>query len=71
MNFYDSDTNFTYTVHTANMFWEARHGYASLGVNEGDRPEDPGLPFWLELLCKMIKETHEQPNDVKLVKKPP
>ena len=59
LNFYDPDTNFTYTVCTEDMFWEARHGYAALGVKEGDRPEDPGLPFWLELLCKMIKETDE------------
>ena len=71
MNFYDPDTNFTYTVHPENMFWEHRHGYAALGVKEGDRPEDPGLSFRLELLCKMIKETAEQPDGVELVKEPP
>ena len=37
----------------------------------GDRPEDPALPFWLELLCKMIKVTDEQRDGVKLVKEPP
>ena len=53
LNFYDPDTNFTYTVHTENMFWEAYHGYAALGVKEGDRPKDPALPFWLELPCNI------------------
>ena len=71
LNFYDLDTNSTYTVHTENMFWEAYHGYAALGVKEGDRPEDPALAFRLELLCKMIKVTDEQPDGVELVKKPP
>ena len=52
MNFYNPDTDFAYTVHTANMVWEHRYGYAALGVNEGGRPEDPAVAFRLELLCK-------------------
>ena len=71
MNFYNPDTNVTYTVHTENMVWENRHGYAALGVKEGDRPEDPAESFWLELLCKMIKETDDQLDGVELVKEPP
>ena len=68
LNFYDPDTNATYTVHTENMYWEAYHGYTALGAKEGDRPEDPALAFWLELLCKMINVTDEQPDNVELVR---
>ena len=71
MNFYDPDTNVTYTVHTENMVWENRHGYVALGVKEGDRPEDPAESFWLKLLCNMIKETDDQPDGVELVREPP
>ena len=53
------------------MFWEAQHGYAALGVKEGDQPEDPTLPFRLELLCEMIKVTDEQPDGVETVKERP
>ena len=53
------------------MVWETRHGYAALRVKEGDRPEDLTAPIWLELLCKMIKETDDQPDGVELVKKFP
>ena len=53
LNFYDQDTNFTYTVHTVNMVLGHRHGYTALGVKEGDRPEDPAAPFWLELLASL------------------
>ena len=71
LNFYDPDTNFTYTVHTENMVWEAYHGYAALGVKKGDRPEDLVLQFWLDLPCNMIKVTGEQPDGVKIVKNHP
>ena len=37
-------------------------------MKEGGRPEDPALPFWLVLLCSMIKVTDEQPDGVELVK---
>ena len=71
LNFYDPGTNITYKVHTQSMYWENWHGYAALGVKEGDKPEDPAEPFWLELLCNMIKETDNQPDGVELVKEPP
>ena len=32
LNFYDPDTKTMYTVHAMNLVWEARHGYAALGV---------------------------------------
>ena len=69
LNFYNPDTKAKYTVHTENMYWEAYHGYAALEVKENDRPEDPAVPFWLELLCEMIKVTDVQPDNVELVKK--
>ena len=71
MNFYDPDTNVTYTVHTENMVWENRHGYVALGVKEGDKPEDPAEPFQLVLLFNMIKETYDQSDGVELAKEPP
>ena len=71
LNFYDPDTKTMYMVHTANLVWETYHGYAALGVKKGDRPEDPTVPFWLELPCDMIKETNDQPDGVEIVKEPP
>ena len=70
LNFYDPDTNATYTAHTENMYWEAYPGYAALGVKEGDRQKDPAESFRLELLCKMTKETDDQPDGVELMKEP-
>ena len=71
LNFYDPDTKTMYTVHTANLILEAYHGYVTLGVKERDRPEDLVVPFWLELLCNMIKVTDDQPDGVEIVKEPP
>ena len=69
LNFYDPDTKATYKVHTEHMHWEKYHGYTALGVKENDRPEDPAVPFRLDLLCDMIKVTDVQPDNVELVKK--
>ena len=52
------------------MAWEHWHEYAALKVKEGGRPEDPAESFWLELFCKMIKETDDQPDGVELVEEP-
>ena len=71
LNFYDPDTKATYKVHTENMHWEKYHGYTALGVKETDRPKDPAVPFRLDLLCDMIKETDvQQPDNVEIVKNP-
>ena len=60
-----------HTVHTGNMDWEPRHGYFALGVKEDDKEDDPALPFWLDLLCEMIRNTKKQPEGVELVKERP
>ena len=59
-----------YTVHTGNMEleWEKHHGYVALGVKDGDAEDDEAEPFWLELLCEMIKETDKQPEGSRLLR---
>ena len=60
-----------YTVHTGNMEWEKRHGYVALCVKGGDTEEAEAVPFRLDLLCDMIKETEKQPEGGELVKERP
>ena len=71
LSFYDPDDEVMYTVHTGNMKWEIYHGYVALGVKEGDEDDDEADPFWLELLCDMIKDTDKQPEGVEIVKECP
>ena len=68
LNFHDPDNDFMYTVHTGNMEYKPRHGYLALGVKNGDKEEDLGLPFWLPLLCEMIKDTDRQTEGVEIIK---
>ena len=65
---YDPDTNVMYTVHTGNMEYETRHGCVAFDVKNGDKEEDLGLPFWLPLLCEMIKDTDRQTEGVEIIK---
>ena len=68
LNFYDPDNDVMYTVHTGNMKYETRHGYVALGVKDRDKEEDPTLPFWLPLLCEMIKDTDSSRRGVDIIK---
>ena len=68
LSFYNPNTDVMYTVHTGNMEYEAGHGYVALGVKDGEKKEDPSQPFWLPLLCEMIRDTDKQPEGVEIIK---
>ena len=68
LNCNDPDTDVMYTVHTGNMEYETRHGYVALSVKGEGKEEDPTQPFWLPLLCEIIRDTDKQPEGVEIIK---
>ena len=69
LRFYLPDKDAVYKVCNKNLDWKGRDGWVAIAKKEGGNDSDDE-PITLELVCKLIADSADKNEDVKIVKAP-